>query len=174
MSGYFLSGNATLNTPSRWLSNTRHHIYLLLSFVPLSDKPIMDQAGVPLVSGQDLKCLARTECCMPSHNPVAKECSCSTSFGQLCPGNFNVFTEITTCNTHLYRRYWALHWTPPSFSVFGHCQDVFQRCLCQGIQQCVTPHHLLALSTPEENIRSGIGGVFFMGKYFHELAWFCL
>lgn len=174
MSGGFLSGNATPNIPSRWLSNTRHRIHLLLSFVYLSDRDIMNQAGLPLVSGQDLKCLARIECCIPFHNAVARECSCSMPFGQLCPGSFKIFTEIITCRAHLYRRYWALYWTPPSFSAFGPCQEVFQRYLCQGIQQCVTPHHLLALPTPEENIRFGIGGVVFMGKSFHAPAWFCL
>lgn len=143
--GFFVSCTATPNIPSRWLSNTRHYIT-----VPLSDKAIMDQAGVPLVSGQDLKCLAQIECCITSYNPVARECSCFTSFGQLCPGNFTVFTEIIICHTHLYRRYWALRWTPASFSVLGHCRDVFQRCHCQGFQQCVTPHHLLALPTPEK------------------------
>lgn len=46
---FFRSSNATWNVSSRWLNNTRHRIHLLLSFVSLSDRAILDQEEEPLV-----------------------------------------------------------------------------------------------------------------------------
>lgn len=93
----------------------------------------------------------------------------STSFEQLCPGNFLYLHR----NHHLpyppIQKVLSLTLNTSYFLVIGCCQDVSQWCLCQGIQQCVTPHHFLALPAPEDNIRSGIRGVFLWGNFFTHL-----
>lgn len=144
--GYLCLGCATPNISCRWLSSTRYHILIRLfwaSFLFLTE----DQTEVPLVSGQDV--FSQNWVLYTCQNPIAKLCSCSTSFGCFA-WEFLVFSQKSS----------------PAIPAY-----TYRRC-CPAVPLLRAPamcNPVPLARTPEENIRHRIRWEFLQGNLFTPL-----